>query len=123
MNNQNTNPQDDSTQFDPNNGEQKKQTPSETKEHPFGKPYADFIESNIVANKQLRKDLDAQIQILCRLEKSRERSLAITKLEEAVMWLGMDLKRLGAVNPYPNSKSPETGAIVDPTADGLKFSN
>lgn len=91
--------------------------------HPFGKPYADFIEQQIIANKQLRKDLDEKIQTLCSLEKSRERSLAITKLEEAVMWLGMDLKRLGAVNPYPNSKDPETGAIVDPTADGLKFSN
>lgn len=89
----------------------------------FEKPYADFIEKQIIADKQLRKDLDEKIQTLCSLEKSRERSLAITKLEEAVMWLGMDLKRLGSVNPYPNSKDPETGAIVDPTADGLKFSN
>jgi len=91
--------------------------------HQFGKPYADFIEQEIIANKQLRKDIDEKIQTLCSLEKSRERSLAITKLEEAVMWLGMDLKRLGATNPYPNSKDPNTGSIVEPTADGLKFSN
>lgn len=36
------------------------------------------------------------------------------------MWLGMDLKRLGEANPYPNSKDP-TNAIVDTTADGLKL--
>ena len=52
-----------------------------------------------------------------------ERALAITKLEEAVMWLGMDLKRLGTPNPYPSSKDPNTGSKIEPTADGLKFSN
>jgi hypothetical protein len=80
------------------------------------------LEAEIVANKQLRKDLDEKIQIVAELPKSRERCLAITKLEEAVMWLGMDLKRLGAQNPYPSSKNPETGSVVEPTADGLKFS-
>lgn len=82
-----------------------------------------FNEHQIIANKQLRKDLDEKIQILSNLPKSRERSLAITKLEESVMWLGMDLKRLGSPNPYPNSKDPSTGSVVEPTADGLKFSN
>ena len=52
--------------------------------------------------------------------KSRERSLVITKLQEAIMWLGMDLKDLGAANPYPNSYKPEN-TIVEPTADGLKL--
>jgi hypothetical protein len=52
---------------------------------------------------------------------SRERSLAITKLQEAVMWLGMDLKRLGTENPYPSSKDPSTGTKIEPTADGLKL--
>jgi hypothetical protein len=85
--------------------------------------YDSFLENEIVANKQLRKDLDEKIQIVVNLPKSRERSLAITKLEEAVMWLGMDLKRLGAQNPYPSSKDPNTGSIVEPTADGLKFSS
>lgn len=57
---------------------------------------------------------------------SHERSLAITKLQEAVMWLGMDLKALGeenpglVTNPYPSSKDPST-AIIEPTADGLKL--
>ena len=57
---------------------------------------------------------------------SRERSLAITKLQEAVMWLGMDLKAIGeenpglVANPYPSSKDPSTPTI-EPTADGLKL--
>lgn len=75
----------------------------------------------IVANKQLRKDLDAKIQEVKNLPPSRERSLAITKLQEAVMWLGMDLKRLNETDPYPSSKDPSTGDKIEPTADGLKF--
>jgi hypothetical protein len=77
-------------------------------------------EAEIVADKRLRRDLDEQLQKLKALPGSRERSLAITKLQECVMWLGMDLKRLDAPNPYPHSKDP-SNAIVDPTADGLKL--
>lgn len=75
----------------------------------------------IVANKQLRKEIDEKIQQVRTLPASRERSLAITKLQEAVMWLGMDLKRLNDANPYPSSKDPNTGDKIEPTADGLKF--
>ena len=75
----------------------------------------------IVANKQLRKDIDEKIQQVKALPASRERSLAITKLQEAVMWLGMDLKRLNEENPYPSSKDPNTGDKIEPTADGLKL--
>lgn len=75
----------------------------------------------IVANKQLRKDIDEKIQQVKTLPASRERSLAITKLQEAVMWLGMDLKRLNEENPYPSSKDPNTGDKIEPTADGLKL--
>ena len=75
----------------------------------------------IVANKALRKNIDAIIQEVKDLPASRERSLAITKLQEAVMWLGMDLKRLGNENPYPSSKDPSTGSRIEPTADGLKL--
>lgn len=86
-------------------------------------------ELNIIASKTLRRDIDEQIQNLKKAElerRSRERSLAITKLQEAVMWLGMDLKAMneeqpGSIpNPYPHSKDP-SNAIVDPTADGLKL--
>lgn len=75
----------------------------------------------IIANKALRKNIDEIIQEVKELPLSRERSLAITKLQEAVMWLGMDLKRLGNENPYPSSKDPSTGNIIEPTADGLKL--
>lgn len=78
-------------------------------------------EEEVVHNKQLRKDIDDIIQRVKNLPGSRERSLSITKLQEGVMWLGMDLKRLGEQNPYPSSKDPSTGASIEPTADGLKF--
>lgn len=79
------------------------------------------LEQEIVSDKQLRKDLDEKLQVLKNLIPSRERSLAVTKIQEAIMWLGMDLKRLGTENPYPNSKDPNTGSVVEPTADGLKM--
>ena len=71
--------------------------------------------------KQLRKDIDDVIQRVKTLNGCREVSICITKLQEAVMWLGMDLKRIGETNPYPNSKDPSTGTKIDPTADNLKF--
>ena len=57
--------------------------------------------------KQLRKDIDDVIQRVKSLDGCREVSICITKLQEAVMWLGMDLKRIGETNPYPNSKDPQ----------------
>ena len=71
--------------------------------------------------KQLRKDIDDVIQRAKSGDLTLEVSICITKLQEAVMWLGMDLKRIGDVNPYPNSKDPSTGTKIDPTADNLKF--
>lgn len=80
----------------------------------------EFHENDVKANKQLRKNLDEQLQNLKNCPKSRERSLAITKLQEAIMWLGMDLKRLNEPNPYPQSYNPESPDI-EKTADGLKL--
>ena len=71
--------------------------------------------------KQLRKDIDDVIQRVKTLDGCREVSICITKLQEAVMWLGMDLKRIGAINPYPSSKDSSTGTKIEPTADNLKF--
>ena len=71
--------------------------------------------------KKLRKDIDDVIQRVKALDGCREISICITKLQEAVMWLGMDLKRIGDINPYPNSKDPSTGTKIEPTADNLKF--
>lgn len=85
------------------------------------------ITREIPAIKQLRKDTDDIIQRVRKLESCRETSLVITKLQEAVMWLGMDLKRINdtnpcpeSKNPYPESKNPESMRI-EPTADGLKM--
>ena len=77
-------------------------------------------EEEIKSNKQLRKDTDEIIQRIKDLPPSRERSLAITKLQEGVMWLGMDLKRIGTPNPYPNSKD-SSNTKIEPTADNLKL--
>lgn len=85
------------------------------------------IEQQIIETKTLRRDTDAIIQRVKAMSPTRERSLVITKLQEGVMWLGMDLKRInesnpgeGAENPYPHSKDPST-TIIDKTADGLKL--
>ena len=78
-------------------------------------------EEMIVETKELRVTLDSVLQRVKGSErKSRERSLVVTKLQEAIMWLGMDLKELGTTSPYPNSYKPEN-TVVDPTADGLKL--
>lgn len=89
----------------------------------------------IFQTKQLRKELDQVLQNLRRdsdknytgerspdhvVRSSRERSLAVTKIQEAIMWLGMDLKDLGTLNPYPQSYNPES-QVIEPTADGLKL--
>lgn len=79
------------------------------------------LEQEVVKIKQLRKDIDEKIQEVKKLQPCRETSLVITKLQEAVMWLGMDLKRLNEPNPYPSSKDPNTGDKIEPTADGLKL--
>lgn len=93
------------------------------------------METEIAQTKQLRKELDQVIQNLRRhsdknftgerspdhvVRASRERSLALTKMQEAVMWLGMDLKEMGTPNPYPQSYNPES-PVIEPTADGLKL--
>ena len=77
--------------------------------------------SEIISDKRLRIAIDNLLQKVKSLPGSRERSLTITKLQEAIMWLGMDLKRLNPANdPYVNSKDA-SNEIVEPTADGLKF--
>ena len=78
------------------------------------------IRGEVPAIKQLRKDIDEIIQRVRSLESCRETSIVITKLQEAVMWLGMDLKRLNQDDPYPESKNPES-LRIEPTADGLKM--
>lgn len=78
-------------------------------------------DDEILFDKDMRKQIDEILQMVKAAPSSRERSLAITKLQEAIMWLGMDLKRLNEPNPYPSSKDPSTGSKIEPTADGLKM--
>ena len=82
----------------------------------------DDKELSLVQNVKLcRRNGDSIIQQVKQLDKSRETSLAITKFQEGVMWLGMELKRLNETNPYPSSKDPSTGDKIESTADGLKL--
>ncbi len=77
-------------------------------------------EEEVTLNKRYRKSIDDILQLVKELPASRERSLTITKLQEGIMWLGMDLKRLGEANPYPESKN-EASLVIEATADNLKF--
>jgi len=70
--------------------------------------------------KQFRCSLDATLQEMKADLDSYERDIAILKIQEGIMWLGMELKALGTPNPYPSSYDP-TSPVVDPTADGLKL--
>ena len=90
-----------------------------------------FDEPTRIANgislvKSLRRDIDQTIQVVKSMDESPQRSIVVTKLTEAVMWLGMDLKRINeenpgaSPNPYPNSKDP-SNTKIEPTADGLKL--
>jgi hypothetical protein len=90
------------------------------------KPETEVFEpTEIVAVKRLRQGLDAALQnvrnVAERFVYSREKLLSITKLQESIMWLGMDLKRMNEPNPYPSSKDPSTGDKIEPTADNLKL--
>jgi hypothetical protein len=91
----------------------------------------------ISQNKEWRRNLDNILQRIksdthpdCPHEwarSSRERTIAIMKLQEAIMWLGMDLKAINeeapspdTASPYPSSYDPES-TTIEPTADGLKL--
>lgn len=83
----------------------------------------------VTQTKQFRKDLDAILQRMLKAEtdrESRERVLSYTKLQEAILWLGMDLKAMreegvaGCANPYPQSYNPAS-AVIEKPADGLKM--
>lgn len=76
--------------------------------------------NEVRSTKRLRQAIDYILQRVKSLGKSRETSLSITKLQEANMWLGMNLKRLGEQDPYPESRNPNND-IIHPTADDLKY--
>lgn len=72
----------------------------------------------ILSVKELRLDIRIVLGRLRNMGPSRERSLAVTKLQEAGMWLGMDLRRLSdGVSCYTHGDDP-TNARVDPADPG-----
>lgn len=79
----------------------------------------------IMQSKELRAALDMTLRRLkmanAQLGRTRERSLAVTKLQEAIMWLGMDLKeRAGGKSCYKHGYDP-SNAKVDLPADGVQL--
>lgn len=81
----------------------------------------DAVPPAIAETKQLRADIK---ELVTRLQKaarkSRSRSTAVTKLEEAGMWLGKDLQEINeespgsAPDPYPESRNPASARIELP---------
>lgn len=75
----------------------------------------------VIETKQFRVELDKALQNLKKTARqSLERSLAITKIQEGIFWLDMDLKAQNEPNPYSDSYNPKN-TIVEPTADGPKL--
>jgi hypothetical protein len=88
-------------------------------------PKDEAINREISAIKGARQATDQIIQQLRSMVPTEERKVAILKLQEGVMWLGMDLKRIHSEsgvgnNPYPASYDPSSPRI-EPTADNLKL--
>lgn len=86
----------------------------------MGAIFSAHEEDQIIMSKQVRIDIDDILRRVDNMEVSRETNLVTTKLQEAIMWMGMNLKRLGNPNPYPNSRNTNN-TKVDKTADGLHF--
>jgi hypothetical protein len=82
-------------------------TPSEFVEMAKQEASTPTPEYEIKENKDIRRHLDGVLQRVKGLSPSRERSLAITKIQEAIMWTGMDLKRLGAMLPKREHKTAD----------------
>lgn len=86
----------------------------------MGKIFTTYEENEIIISKQIRIDVDDIIRRVKNMPVSAESHMSLVKLQEAVMWMGMNLKRLGTPNPYPNSRNTNNEKI-DKTADGLHF--
>ena len=75
---------------------------------------AQYVEQNLKATRQLMANLDSELQKLKCLDGSRERSLAISRLQEAILWLGLDFKKFNERNLHYNIK-------IDSPIDGMKM--
>lgn len=89
----------------------------------------EYNTTRVQAVKSLRQQLDVVLgymQLVAssnphmpKQHPSRELSLAITKVEEGIMWLGKELGSMREPHPYPESRNPNSEKI-EATADGLK---
>ena len=86
----------------------------------MGELFEKHSNNEIIISKQIRVDVDDIIRRVKNMPVSAESHMSLIKLQEAVMWMGMNLKRLGNPNPYPNSRNTNN-TKVDKTADGLHF--
>lgn len=86
----------------------------------MGKLFESYSNNEIIMSKQIRVDVDDIIRRVKDMPVSAETHMSLIKLQEAIMWMGMNLKRLGNPNPYPNSRNTNN-TKVDKTADGLHF--
>lgn len=75
-------------------------------------------DKQIKLTKSFRLELNEKLESLEQLSPSREVSLAKTKLQECIMWLGVSLSKLGTITPYTESMNSDN-TIVHPTADKL----
>jgi hypothetical protein len=86
---------------------------------------AKFKEERTIRIKKLRQDMD-EIQVLIareiqqrelnNYEDERTLQLARQHIQEARMWLGMNLQAIGEAYPYPNGKDV-SNAFVDKPVD------
>lgn len=85
------------------------------------------LDTEIFFIKSFRREISNMIVSVRALPCNRERALVRTKLEEALMWLGKDLQRIGEENPslladpYPNANEPSTGSVIDKPAEELNL--
>lgn len=76
------------------------------------------IEELIIKVKTFRVELDEVLQKVKGSHKSREMSLTVTKIQEAIMWLETDLKRL---NIQKLESHDPLNLVAKPTADNPKM--
>ena len=86
----------------------------------MGELFELYSNNEIIMSKQIRIDTDDIIRRVKNMPVSSEAHMSLIKLQEAIMWMGMNLKRLGNPNPYPNSRNTNN-TKVDKTADNLHF--
>lgn len=86
----------------------------------MGELFELYSNNEVIMSKQVRVDIDDIIRRVKNMPVSAESHMSLIKLQEAIMWMGMNLKRLGTPNPYPNGRNTNNEK-VDKTADGLHF--